>query len=179
MSLPDVDLEVTTVVVRPEWGYRVGSIAASLLGLALVGLFGVYVLRPASDSLVYPALAAVGIAAVGLAMAWLVLLLDGRIGAAPMLASLLLAAVAYGSVLAGEAVLLVPAALIGFPIGMLFVKGVVRAFAIGALACVAVALLGMLHPRLLVAGGMLAILGNAALAFAISFVLPLSRDREL
>ncbi len=177
MSLPALDFDPVTTVVRPAC-YRLGSIAASLLGLALVGLFGVFVLRPASDSLVYPALAAVGIAAIGLALAWLVLLLDGRVGAPPMLASLLLAAVAYGSVLAGEAVLLVPAALIGFPIGMLVINGVVRAFAIGALVCVAVALLGMLHSPLLVVGGMLAILGNAALAFAISFVLPLWRDRE-
>lgn len=177
--LPDADLDLdpATTVVRPEWGYRLGSLAASLLGLALVGLFGVFVLRPASDAFVYPALAAIGIAAVGLAMAWLVLLLDGRIGAAPMLASLLLAAVAYGSLLAGEAVLLVPAALIGFPMGMLVVHGVVRAFAIGALACVAVALVGMLHPPLLVAGGMLVILGNATLAFAISFAMPTWRDR--
>lgn len=174
MSAPDADLDFDpiTTVVRPDWSHRLGSIAASLLGLALVGLFGVFVLRPASDSLVYPALAAIGIAAVGLAMAWLALMLEGRVGAAPMLATLLVAAVAYGSVLAGESVVLVPAALIGFPIGMLFVGGVVRAFAIGALACVAIALVGMASPRLLIAGGMLAILGNAALAFAISFALP-------
>jgi hypothetical protein len=181
VSAPDADLDFdpVTTIVRPEWGYRLGSIAASLLGLALVGLFGVFVLRPASDSLVYPALAAIGIAAIGLAVAWLALLLDGRVGAAPMLATLLVAAVAYGSVLAGESVVLVPAALIGFPIGMLLVGGVVRAFAIGALACVAVALVGMASPQLLIADGMLAILGNAALAFAISFAMPAWRAREL
>lgn len=173
----DVDFDPVTQVIRPEWGYRLGSVAASLLGLALVGLFGVFMLRPASDSLVYPALAAIGIAAIGLAVAWLTLILDGRAGAAPLLATLLVAAVAYSSVLAGESVLLVPAALIGFPLGMLFVKGVVRTFAIGVLACVAIALLGLAQPSLLVAGGMLVILANAVLAFALSFAMPAWRDR--
>ena len=50
-------------------------------------------------------------------------------------------------------------------------------YRLGSLACVAVALVGMLHPPLLVAGGMLVILGNATLAFAISFAMPTWRDR--